>query len=90
MNKCNVSKIAPYFNSERILLLFITEWGGNLGEEMQKERLENGRARQKKFKESQQLAVWKRRDDLNNRTGEHKCGLHMTEEHRTAPPSGRP
>jgi hypothetical protein len=36
---------------------------------MEKETLENGRARQKKFKESQQLAVWKRRDELNNRTG---------------------
>ncbi len=32
---------------------------------MQKERLENGRARQKKFNESQQLAVWKRRAELN-------------------------
>jgi hypothetical protein len=41
-----------------------------LGEKMQKEILENGRARPKKFNESQQLAVWKRRAELNYKTSE--------------------
>ncbi len=51
MNKWNVSHDSTLSNSERT--------------KMQKEILENGRARKKKFNESQQLAVWKRRAELN-------------------------
>jgi hypothetical protein len=41
--------IAPYLIQNAFCFFFITEGGGNLGEKMQKEILENGRTRQKKF-----------------------------------------